>query len=172
MLITVSQCFPEPKPACKYLLDTASRKLAKKAPWNNIQCSHSKYFDTSMIPDGVTLRDPSKMNWIECNALLEHWHTQQSNAMVPFKFQRVVLRGNLVAAIYPVETQVPLEGTAFPANIPKRKKPRKVTMVLSDSSSNTSSIVKRVTQIASELADLPQCDGLDFNVHAGETGFS
>ena len=115
----------------------------------------------------MILRDPSKMNQVECNALLEHWHTQQSNGVVPFKFQRVVSRGNLVGAIYPVETQVPLEGTVFLASIAKRKKARKVTMVLSDSSSNTSGIIEPVAKLPNqavqfemEVPDVNACSGI------------
>ena len=65
-----------------------SGKPKASVPWRAVTDSQSKFLSSSHIPAGAKIKDPSKLQGTEANALLTFWHSRQDNNVAPiFKFK-------------------------------------------------------------------------------------
>jgi hypothetical protein len=54
--------------------------------WNSISSDNDLYMTSDSVPDGVVVRDPSKLKLTEVAALWEHWRHRQSQGLIGLEF--------------------------------------------------------------------------------------
>jgi hypothetical protein len=59
-------------------------------PWAEIMKNPDKYFDDDDTPDGITIKDPSKMRIDKLRAIRTFWRNRQEAGRLAFKFKNVL----------------------------------------------------------------------------------
>src|ERR1700709_1554873 len=80
-------CIRRVDQATRYFLGFCRQKPKASVPWAAVRDAQDDFVESKFLPTGGKIKDPSKLQLVEADRLLEFWHWRQDKVRPKFEFQ-------------------------------------------------------------------------------------